>query len=53
VAAAITARNWVSPASPIPVILPPSSDDGDTRDSSTSTTRLDFSSTTPVSTKLP
>ena len=49
-AATTTVKNWASSASPIPVILPPSSDDGGTRDSSTSTTRLDFSSTTPVRT---
>jgi hypothetical protein len=49
-AAAATAANWASPARPMPAILLPSSNEGGTRDSRTSATRLDFSSTTPVST---
>jgi hypothetical protein len=52
-AAAATTANCANPTSPIPAIFPASSSVVRTRDSTTSTTRLDFSSTTPTSRKLP
>ena len=51
-ARAVTA-SWPNPRSPMPTTLPPSRALAGTRASRTSTTRLDFSSTTPVSTRLP
>ena len=45
--------NCASPSSPIPRILPASSCQGRSVASSSSTTRLDFSSTTPSATHSP
>ena len=52
-AASAVAPIWASPSSPTPVILPASRARAGTRARSTSTTRLAFSSSTPVSTMLP
>ena len=49
--AAVTANaNWIIAATPMPSTLPASNWPGPARASSTSTTAVDFSSTTPVST---
>ena len=48
-----TSVNCARPTSPIPTILPVKSSVGRSRESSTSTTRLDFSSMAPTSTKPP
>ena len=42
--------SWIRPTRPTPMILPASSCTGRTAASSTSTTRVDFSSTTPMAT---
>lgn len=48
---AVTAStSWMSAATPIPMTLPASRCRAGTRTRSTSTTAVDFSSTTPVST---
>ena len=44
---------WTRASRPIPMTLPTSRSRGRTVDSTTSTTRLCFSSTTPVSTQVP
>jgi hypothetical protein len=44
---------WASPSSPIPATLPASRVRAGMRANSTSTTRLAFSSTTPVNTRFP
>ena len=51
-ASAVTA-NWANPRKPMPATLPASRLRAGIRASSTSTTRLLFSSATPVSTRLP
>ena len=45
--------SWQMPSAPIPAILPVSNCRGRIADNSTSTTREDFSSITPVATHTP